>query len=128
MKAGDLPRHLMEQLTRADDTRVFRNNTGMGWAGQLVSKGPNGFVALRNARPLHAGLVEGSSDLIGWHTVTIRPEHVGARLAVFVALEAKHGVGRLTPEQRNFIDVVRRAGGIAGEVRDVESALKLINF
>ncbi|MGI9161139.1 MAG: hypothetical protein ACR2K1_15435, partial [Saprospiraceae bacterium] len=43
--------------------RIFRNNTGMGWAGRLLHRTGAGTVAIENARPLHAGLCEGSSDL-----------------------------------------------------------------
>ena len=54
-------------------TRLFRNNVAGAWVGQsrrfsraeTVVVQP-GDVLIRNARPLHAGLCEGSSDLIGW--------------------------------------------------------------
>ena len=53
--------------------RLFRCNTGQGWVGNstmiknksLVYLYP-GDVVIKNARPLHAGLTEGGSDLIGW--------------------------------------------------------------
>lgn len=114
--------------------RLFRNSVGVGWIGKLekptrpvqVTVFP-GDVVLRKARPLHAGLTEGSSDLIGWRTVTITPEMVGQQVAVFVSLEAKEGTGRLSPEQRGWLNGVRQAGGIAAEVRSVEDAEKAVN-
>lgn len=102
-------------------TRLFRQNTGQGWVGQsrrfsraeTVVVQP-GDVLIRNARPLHAGLCEGSSDLIGW------TQRDGA--AVFTAIEVKAERGRVTPEQAQFIDVVNAAGGVAGVVRTVADA------
>jgi hypothetical protein len=73
--------------------RLFRNNTGMGWVGKLfrptrvmtIAVGP-GDVLLREAFPLHAGLCEGSSDLIGWVSVTVTKEMVGKNLPYSVRL------------------------------------------
>ena len=48
---------------------------------------------------------------------------VGTRLAIFTALEAKEGTGRLSPEQKAFLAAVAEAGGIAREVRTVEDAV-----
>lgn len=111
-------------------TRLFRNSTGLGWVGkswrcpsrQTVTLDA-GDVVVRKARPLHAGLVNGGADLVGWTVVEITPDRVGTRLAVFTALEAKEGTGRLSAEQRAFLAAVRAAGGIAAEVRSVEDAV-----
>jgi len=104
--------------------RLFRNNVAKAWVGVLekymeiktVTLHP-GDVILRRARPLHAGLIEGSSDEIGWTPVTVTHEMVGKTLAVFTAAECKTAVGRLTPEQRNFLEAVRASGGIGACVR-----------
>jgi hypothetical protein len=113
--------------------RLFRNNNGVGWVGKSVridKPGPvhlnAGDVVIRAARPLHAGLIGGSGDLIGWRSFVIQPEDVGRRVAVFCSIEAKEGTGRMSPEQRNFRDQVLAAGGIAGEVRSVEDAERLL--
>ena len=106
-------------------TRLFRNNTAQAWVGnprrfsrvETVTVRP-GDVLIHNARPLHAGLCVGSSDLIGW------TQRDGA--AVFTALEVKVERGRLTDEQRAFLDAVRAAGGIAGEVRSAEDVERLL--
>lgn len=107
------------QITASKSRRcvLFRNNVGQGWVGQIVEKTPTR-ITLANFRPLHAGLVRGSSDLIGWTTVTITPEMVGRKIAVFTALEAKTPRDKLKPDQDNFITRVKEAGGIASEIRD----------
>ena len=96
--------------------RLFRNNTGLGWVGKSIhiSKPITmtlmpGDVVVRAARPLHAGLVEGSSDLVGWD-----------KTGRFTAFEIKTPQGRLTPEQRNFLDAVNAAGGDGRCVRSIE--------
>lgn len=115
--------------------RLFRNNVGQGWVGK-VERYPRatqvtirpGDVVIRNARPLHAGLAEGSGDLIGWESREIKPEHVGQTWAVFASLEAKEGAGRMRPEQKAWRDTVRAAGGVAEEVRSVEDAERAVSF
>jgi hypothetical protein len=107
------------------DTRLWRNNVGTGWAGQAtrITAGNlsaiahtlrPGDVIIRNARPLHAGLCVGSSDLIGYRKV--------GDLAQFVALEVKSERGRPTTEQTRFLDHINTAGGCAAIVRSVADA------
>ena len=107
------------------DTRLFRQNVGQGWVGRLVRR-QAGTVEIAAARPLHAGLCEGSSDLIGWRTVEVTPEMVGQRLAVFTAIEVKSATGRPTPEQLKFLEAVREAGGVACVARSVEDAQRAL--
>lgn len=114
-------------------TRAFRNSIGLGWVGQsrrisaveTIQVHP-GDVVIRRARPLHAGLLKGSGDLVGWHTVEITPEMVGRRVAVFMSLEGKQGSDRSSPEQIHWRDQVAQAGGIAAEVRRPEDAQEAI--
>lgn len=104
--------------------RLFRNNVAEGWIG--ASSGPfqhdcqifvrKGSVVIADARRLHAGLVKGSGDLIGWR--------IGD--GKFVSTETKSKTGRLTDEQRNFMAQVLNAGGIAGCVRSIEEFRKLM--
>lgn len=119
----DLHRRIMLAHGTGDE-RLFRNNVGVGWAGRVVRV--DGGILIADPRPLHAGLCEGSSDLIGWRTVEIRPEHVGHRIAVFAAIEAKTGSGRPSKLQRAFLDAVRNAGGLAGVARNVEDAADIL--
>lgn len=120
--------------TSCGATRMFRNSVGLGWIGETfrVTKPMQmliypGDVVVKKARALHAGLARGSGDLIGFRSVVIQPEDVGKRVAVFVSMEAKEGTGRMTPEQKNWRDQVQAAGGIAGEVRSVEDAIRLLS-
>lgn len=107
-------------------TRLFRQNVGQGYTGNAtriarpttVTLQP-GDVVIRNARPLHAGLCTGSSDIIGW------TQRDGA--AVFTAIEVKADRGRVTPEQANFIEAVKNAGGVAGVARSVDEARALLS-
>lgn len=97
LAAGSLP-----------DVRLFRNNCG-------VATYPDG------SRVVY-GLCPGSSDLIGWRTITVTPEMVGKPLAQFVAMEVKTAKGRVTPEQQRFLDAVALAGGVAAVVRSADDA------
>jgi hypothetical protein len=92
--------------------RLFRNNTG-------TLKDANG-------RPVQFGLCKGSADLIGWTTRTITPEMVGTQVAVFTSIEVKTATGRLRPEQRQWLDAVQAAGGVAGVARSVADAQQLL--
>ena len=105
--------------------RLFRNNTGLGWVGD-VRRLDGGAVLIHGARPLHAGLCEGGADLIGWRTIMVTPDMVGRTLAIFTAIEAKTGKARLSTGQARFIEAVLRAGGIAGVARSVQDAQLLL--
>ena len=93
-------------------TRLFRNNTGT--------------LRDQHGRPVSFGLAKGSSDLVGWKTVTITEDMIGQQVAVFTSIEVKSPSGRLRPEQQQWIDAVQAAGGIAGVARSVEDAERLI--
>ena len=108
-------------------TRLFRNNVGMAWQGRML-KNNRGTVILENARPLHAGLMKGSADLIGWQSVEVTPEMVGKRIAIFTSVEVKGKGTRTTPEQLVWRQNVSDAGGnnvIARSLEDVEQMLLL---
>jgi len=93
--------------------RLFRNQVG-----QLPDP--------RTGRPVQFGLARGSADLIGWRTVTVTPDMVGTRLAVFTSIEVKTPTGRLTPQQHAWLGTVRGAGGIAGVARSVRDAEEIL--
>jgi hypothetical protein len=92
--------------------RLWRNNTG----------------ALRDQRGqlVRFGLCEGSSDLIGYRTVTITPDMVGRQIAQFVALEIKAPTGRTTAPQRQFLATCQAAGAVAGVARNQADAEALL--
>ena len=109
----DLQQRIRLALGLRSDLRLFRNQVG-----QLPDP--------KTGRPVQFGLARGSADLIGWRTVTITPEMVGRRLAVFTSIEVKTPTGRLTPAQHAWLGVVRGAGGIAGVARSVGDSLQII--
>lgn len=94
-------------------SRVFRNNVGAikDHTGRLVT----------------FGLCKGSSDLIGWKSVIVTPDMVGKRVAIFLAVEVKGPKTPVRPEQTNFIERVRLAGGLAGIARSVTDAITITN-
>jgi len=122
-----------EFMIRASEmgARLFRQNVGMAWIGKARRISVNGSVNVKagdviisNGRPFHAGH-KGMSDLGGWVPVVITPEMVGSTLAVYTQAEVKT-TDRLSPEQAQWLQIVQRFGGIAGEVRtydDLEALL-----
>lgn len=94
------------------ETRAWRNNIAkLQVRGRWVNFGIPG---------------AGGSDLIGLHTMTIEPHHVGKKVAVFLAIECKSATGKATPEQQNFIKFITERGGIAGIARSATEAIKII--
>jgi hypothetical protein len=47
-------------------------------------------------------------------------------VAVFTSIEVKSATGRLRPEQRQWMEAVQAAGGIAGVARSVEDAEQIL--
>jgi hypothetical protein len=124
--------------------RLFRNNVGQGWAGGTRGRKPvrvthenlqmaradlrPGDVVVPSGRPLHAGLDRGSGDGIGWLSVEVTTEMVGRTVAVFVSVETKATDGRMRPDQRTWLELVRRAGGIGIVARSAEEARAQLVF
>ena len=72
----------------------------------------------KRGRWVQFGLMKGSSDLIGIRKADGK----------FVALEVKLTGKKPTEEQKNFIDVIRKNGGIAAVVTSVEEALSALSM
>ena len=109
----DVERTLILHASQCGST-MFKNNVGM-------YKDQRGNV-------IRYGLCKGSSDLIGWTPITITPEMVGSKIAVFTAVEVKKnkfGKYRATEEQKHFISAVQANGGRAG-VADCKADLERI--
>jgi hypothetical protein len=98
-----------------DDSRLFKINAGVGWVGRVISKTADR-ITIKNPRPLHAA-PKGWPDLAGWRSITITPDMVGKRVAVFTGIEVK-ATGSLTAEQHRFGEVIAEAGGVFEVVRD----------
>ncbi len=109
----DIQQRIRLAVGTRSDLRLFRNNTGT-------------LPDPRTGRPVQFGLARGSADLIGWRTITITPEMVGQRVAVFTSIEVKTATGHLTPAQQAWMGTVRGAGGIAGVARSVRDAENIL--
>lgn len=94
--------------------RLWRNNSG-----SLPDPRTGRYVTFGVGSP-------GGSDLIGYRRVRITPEMVGQEIAQFAAVEVKTARGRVRPEQQQFIEHVRGAGGVAGIARSVDDAQSLL--
>lgn len=122
-KETALQRRIQLELSDAS-TRVFRNNVGFAWQGSTF-RVENRKLIEGNARPVTYGLAEGSSDLIVPHSVIVTPGMVGMRLLIFGAIETKE-TGNPTPQQQQFLKVIRDLGGLADVARNVEQARAII--
>ena len=114
--------------------RIFRSNVGEGWIGKAVffSKAAKidvypGDVIIRKAKRLHFGLCPGQGDYLGWSVKIVTPQMVGKPVAIFTSVEVKTETGKIREGQIEFSDAVNKAGGIAGIVRDEESAFDLLS-
>lgn len=97
---------------------TFRVNSGRAWTGDIIRKLPDGSILIKNPRPFRTGVPKGTPDLLGWSSIPITETMLGRTVAVFCAIETKSPTGRATPEQENFLNQVRAAGGIAILVRE----------
>lgn len=121
-----LTRKMLAEHGAHPDSRLWRNETGVFWAGKVVQRNVTpypitvnlmpGQVILSNPSRVSAGLCVGSSDLIGI-----------ARGGRFLAAEVKTPNTRISPAQPKFIKVVRDMGGIAGFVRTIDELGSLLN-
>lgn len=127
---------IFRDINSRPDTRLFRNNVGQGWCGQIIDdhgktiwllkNRPKEIVVLHHARPVRFGLQVGSGDLIGMQSIIITPEMINQKFARFLSVETKTEIGRVKPEQKNWAEFVRNFGGIAGIARSTDDALGLI--
>lgn len=117
MKESNIQQLVRLAASKLKGVRLFRNNVALAWTGD-VSKLKDGSILIRNPRPLHAGLMKGSGDLIGWQSITITPDMVGAVIAKFVSVEVKTTIGRESDDQKTWKNVVNQHGGAAIVARD----------
>jgi hypothetical protein len=114
----DIRSEIQKSLNKIPSLRIFRNNTG-------VAKSANG-------KPLRYGLKVGSSDLIGWKSITVSQEMIGKKVAVFVAIEIKKPGAKSNKfhleDQKDFVDDVLASGGIAGFADSLNKSLELLNI
>jgi hypothetical protein len=118
---------VFEAANSRPDTRLFRNNVGLGWCGKLISKTVN-TVLLKFPRPVKFGLHIGSGDLIGWTRIKITPDYIGREVAVFTSIETKSTTGKLREEQANWHNQVIQAGGISGIARSAKDFFDIVSI
>jgi len=109
-----LTKEVMLRFGSRPDVRLFGNETAGAWTGKMIERSGQ-VVVLDRASFVQFGLAKGSADIVG-----IGPA------GRFLSFELKTGRGRMTDEQRAWLAMVRRFGGISAEVRhvdDVERAL-----
>lgn len=106
-------------------SRLFRQNVGLGWVGKIIRRDRTK-ILLENPRPLHAGLCKGSSDVVGLTPVVITPDMVGKTVGVFTAIEVKYGRTPTDDDQKKFIAMVKKLGGIAAIVRSLDDYHKAL--
>lgn len=112
--------------------RLWRQNSGISWAGKATRVEKNGQYALktgdviiRNGYALRSGF-PGISDGGGYCMVTVTPEMVGQSLPVVLQVETKAD-GVVTDEQRKFIKHIRGVGGRAGIARSADDVDRIVN-
>lgn len=105
---------LIRQELGSGKIRLFRNNVGQ-------ARTETGAVVV-------FGLCKGSSDLIGWKSVEITSDMIGKRVAIFTALEVKKPGKKPDKDQRNFIAVVAKHGGISGVAVSIEQAREVLQL
>lgn len=132
MKELNLMKLILLSLGKFGNVRLFRNNTGQAWQGskkQFINEGGRRKLILYDPRPIDAGLCEGSSDLIGWTTVTVTPEMVGKQIAVFTAIEVKKDAeATVSEKQLNFLTVIKKMGGYSGLARSGDEASRILGL
>ena len=107
---------------------MWRNNQGgcIDQTGRLIRFGLGNESPALNKRWK-------SSDLIGLLPVTVRPEHVGQTLGLFLAVETKKPGWHLTKgdkrgnAQAAFLQSVRSFGGVGGFCCNVDDFAKLLD-
>ncbi|MFZ9514719.1 MAG: VRR-NUC domain-containing protein [Bacteroidia bacterium] len=111
MTETDIQRLIQREVSKNPNVRLFRNQTGC--------------YKLANGQYLHSGLLRGSGDLIGWKTIEITEDMVGKSVAVFTSVEVKTASGKLSPEQKHWMDKVNQAGGIGLVMRSANDTHEL---
>lgn len=113
--------------------RMFRNNRGQAWMGNVVAKTAT-TITIQNPRPVLFGLTTGASDLIGLKRRLITPGMVGQFIAQFAAQEIKvpgwkpknAADKKRFDEQIHFLDFVNSFGGVGGVVHSPDESAALL--
>lgn len=107
-------------LSKQGNCTFFRINVGQAWTGDRIERLVDGDILIENARPFTSGIPKGFSDLVGFTIIDGK--------AIFTAIEVKAPKGRVSHEQQQFIDFVKKNGGRAGVAHNVEEALAIVTL
>ena len=89
---------------------------GLTKAGHMVFRTNVGKVRMMDGRWFDTGLPKGHPDLYGFRSD-----------GQIFYIEVKNEKGRVRPEQKKFIEVVRERGAKAGVARSLKEALEIVN-
>lgn len=114
---GEASRKLENErlLNQGPNKRLFKTDAGASYQGEVVKHNGN-ILILKNPRKL-CGLPPGWPDLTGFESITITPEMVGKKIAVFVGEEIKAGSDTMKPAQKKFQKLIENFGGIYRIIR-----------
>ena len=105
---ADILRSIRLAIGGRDDVVIWRNSAGLAEHTDRQGR--------RTKVPY--GLCKGAADLIG----IIKPS------GRFLAIEVKTSTGKLRPEQKNFLRLIKSLGGVAGVARSVAEANAIVNI
>jgi hypothetical protein len=130
-------------MSEQELTKAILDALNAGVTGVWVWRNNVGVLMDENGRPVRFGLANDSpavnkvlksSDLVGPTPMVIQPWMVGMTIGVFTAIETKETGWRFSQKderavaQRNFHDIVKRAGGRAGFATCEKDYFDIIGF
>lgn len=121
-REAPLIRRILAAHGARSDLRIWRNESGVYWAGTPKGRTRGGHLILAGPVRVAAGLCKGSADLVGIREVATPNGVVGQ----FVALEVKTENVALAPHQRRWLELVERMGGLAGVVGSVDEVTEIL--
>ena len=129
-KETALVRDIQIALQNDADATLWRNNVGTGWQGEVKRIPKQKAILIKNPRLITFGVGgEGASDLVGLTVVEVTPDMIGEKIAVFTSVECKTLTGRMLLRQKDWANVMGRAGALyvkAQHCRDVLEMLEII--
>lgn len=96
----------IEDLAWQAHPYTFRNNRGS------YKTASGHYIRYGIPEPRHPDTLKGG-DRIGWHEITITPDMVGKKVAVFCNIEIKTKNDRIHPAQKRWHNLVLEHGGIS---------------
>jgi hypothetical protein len=110
---ADISDEIRARLAKIPEVTLWRNNVGA--------------LQDKNGTWLRYGLAPGSADLIGVLTAYYRGHPTETvRVGRFLAIEVKKPGEKPTEDQRGWLEVVRKAGGLVGVCTSADEAEELI--